>query len=167
MILILSSDQFFASIVAKILHGHGIWFGECTEADMFNPLGYFKNKEINKILAARYAGLPEYPLPTEQYGLLQQVCDVISRQGYDGEQIAVVIRPQFQNVFDSQTPFKIAVQQCRQEFNEQIDSIPYQIYGDDLMARNYKTMEKIFAHCRIKFDKGVADAVIDEAEGCE
>lgn len=168
MILIISCDQFYSSVVAKILHDHGVWFGECIDPDMFNEIGYYKNKSITQILAARYAGIPEYPLPKEQYGLMQQFCDVLLKEGYQDGQFGVVIRPKFQNCFDSQTPYKIAVQKDRiSALEDQVDSIPYQIYGDVLMARNFHVMERIFGHCRIQFDKGIANAVIEQAEQCE
>lgn len=38
------------SMIAGLLHLHGMWVGRCRQADERNPKGFFENKRINKLL---------------------------------------------------------------------------------------------------------------------
>lgn len=38
------------SMIAGILHLHGVWVGLCRPADIRNPKGYFENRRIDKLV---------------------------------------------------------------------------------------------------------------------
>lgn len=38
------------SMIAGLLSKHGVWTGKCIAEDVFNPLGYFENKQIVRIV---------------------------------------------------------------------------------------------------------------------
>jgi len=166
MILILSSDQFSSSVISKIFLAHGIWFGECSPPDMFNPHGGYENRDIKALLIHYYGGnIKPWPLLSEKYGFMRQVCDVLERQGYSGGRWAYVADPVFQNCFDSQGAFKIAVRPAmdKPDEHDQLDTIPYQLYLPELMEGHYRAISKIFTHCQIPFKKEIADEIIGQS----
>lgn len=166
MILILSSDQYCSSIIAKIFIAHGVWFGNCSPPDMFNPHGYFENSAIKGLLIQYYGGnIKPYQLLAEKYGLMRGVCDVLERQGYNGGRWAFVAEPVYQNCFDSQGAFKLAVRPTRERPDEddQLDTIPYQIYMPEVLEGCYKTISRVFLHAQIPFKKEIADEIIGQS----
>ncbi len=48
-IVVLGCPRSGTSLVAGLLHAHGVWVGDCRAADEHNPRGYFENKAIAKL----------------------------------------------------------------------------------------------------------------------
>lgn len=121
-IIILGISRSGTSLISGIFCLHGVFFGQCREADENNPKGYFENKKISDIKRQTKSH--------HVYGR-KEIYDILIEDGYSGGLWGVKFLPDSINMWENFNPTFIC---CRRG-----------------LQQNYKSYSRFFDTSKPKF----------------
>jgi len=98
------------SLIAGIFCLHGVFFGQCREADNNNPKGYFENKKISNI---------KRQTKSQHVFKREEIHNILVEEGYLGGLWGVKFLPDSINMWDNFNPTFIC---CRREIEQNYKS---------------------------------------------
>jgi len=173
-IIIVGTPRSGTSMVAGLFHCHGVFVGECREADGLNPKGYFENIELDVLRSV---------------DLLQRraVGKILCGQGYNGGPWLAKHTPRYHHCWREFQPKFVKVRrdteqvlrsriasgcfdeteaEARQIVDRDVNIMERHIKGpvvmtDEVARGSYGTLRAAMEFCGIAFSDSIADDFVE------
>lgn len=179
MIIILASPRSGSSMTAGIFHHHGVWVGNCKNADARNKKGYFENLDLKKLLLNHFGRMespknynPDFTeavkplLPKEPF--LFKHSALYHRAWDDFNPKFIKVRRDFKSSlmsniatnFLGKDPLK--AKRLLEKHYEAMDSVPgVEVYTDEIIKGDYSSLNAAFDYCGMELDHALVDEFVE------
>ena len=179
-------------MTAGIFHHHGVWTGTPREGpSRWNPKGFFEHRDIKKLILRRWGNMQkvlEKGFPEYQHDFAEEVERVIREDGYqegpwlykmsalywriwsDFDPVFVGVYRPSKSVASSnwdtgmvgkdKDKIERMVDLHMQEINKAAHCV---INTQEVVNRDYRTLETAFKRCGLEFDPNIVDDFVDES----
>lgn len=178
-------------MVAGLFHLHGVWVGTSRGGNEKNPKGFFENKYLKKLFAKTWGldllSLSHNP-PSFVPGLREKVEKIIQKDGYKGgpwlykhsalywrawgefDPKFILVRRDLEKTIQSNIDIKLhhgawspqQLRQIMQAHHAEMDLCGgVDVYTDDLIKGDYRSLEKALSFCGIEMNENIVNDFIE------
>lgn len=186
-IIIIGLPRSGTSMVAGLFARHGVFTGNCKEADERNRKGFFEHVGFTSLVLELYGkgivskGIPVNPHP----GLKRRLLEMIDKEGYEFGPWLIKHAPVYYPIWGDFEPKFIFVRRDTESITRSAEGVGWrtthiaggqellsawahkhkapQVLSNELIRGNYISIQKAFEYCGLTFDEHIAADFIEPA----